>query len=555
MSLIPNLNEPLLAQPVQPQTGQASGGSSGVGVGQQKISQRWWKALTDLATGKTIGSLLYPQTAAEIAAGVTPTNYAWPTLVPLRYGAVGDGITNDAVAVQAAFNVAGKAGGEVYFPAGYTFLCSADITVPTASTFGGPCASMRGQGWPNYSIAFGTGSTYGFIYLGGGATTGGVTSSNYYYAGTVFNVGVKMSGTANTAFYCNSVNQPQLNKVWIAGTSGQGRAVYFLNCLLPAFADCLVTGMGSASQGSVEFDSCTSALWRGSRISGGVTTVGGLLIDRCTNFTGNCMAIESCGPPIKIASKSESSLFCTGIVLDGLELENPGNNPYIDIGQGLSGSALVLNVHIRGLFGSPSGTTTVPYAVRFKYTSGIVIESPHFTLGSAPTSCFEMPDTTCTGVTIRAARNLQSLAVPWVRYNATQVFSAGPQYDWWLGKTRNSFPICQVDGLKDFFNTALTGTTPDIRVSTTMGGYYSAVSMSNGGSTTVTSLAGGELGMHLYILASDSNTTLTNGNSGGAFRLRVGSNVTMSAGKIYEFVNDGASGAAGGSCWVQIGAT
>lgn len=496
----------------------------------------------------------YKQTAAEAAVPLVPTDFSWPPYVPLRYGAIGDGVTNDAVAVQAAFNAAGKAGGEVYFPPGYIFLCNADITVPTASTFGGPCASMRGQGWPNWSVNFSTGSTFGFVYLGGGATTGGVTTSNYYYAGPVFNVGVKMTGTSNTAFFCNSVNQPQLSKVWVAGTSGQGRGAYFLNCLLPSFADCLVTGMGSATQWSVEFDQCTSASWRGSRISGGVVTKGGLAIDRCTNWTGNAIAIESCGTPISIGAKSETTLACTGITMDGLELENPGNNPYIDIGQGLSSSALVLNVHIRGMYGSPSGTTTVPYAVRFRATSGIVIESPHFTLGSTPTSCYEMPDTSCSGVTIRAARNLQSLGVPWVRYNATQVFSAGPQYDWWLGKTRNSFPICQVDGLKDWFNTNIGGTaTPDIRISTAMGGYFSAVSCTNGGATTITSLAGGELGMHLYILAADSNTTLTFGNSGGAFRMRSGANVTMSAAKIYEFVNDGASGGAGGSCWVQIG--
>jgi hypothetical protein len=42
-------------------------------------------ATTTLSQG-TIGALLYPRTAAEISAGVTPTNYAYPPLYLLRYG-------------------------------------------------------------------------------------------------------------------------------------------------------------------------------------------------------------------------------------------------------------------------------------------------------------------------------------------------------------------------------------------------------------------------------------------------------------------------------------
>lgn len=51
-----------------------------------------------------IGISLWPRTAAEISAGVTPTNYAYQPYTPERYGAVGDGSTNDTVAVQAAFS-------------------------------------------------------------------------------------------------------------------------------------------------------------------------------------------------------------------------------------------------------------------------------------------------------------------------------------------------------------------------------------------------------------------------------------------------------------------
>src|SRR5207237_486902 len=108
----------------------------------------------------------------------------------------------------------------------------------------------------------------------------------------------------------------------------------------------------------------------------------------------------------------ESGLPCSGVVLRGLEVENRGNgNAYIDIGAGLTGTALVLDVLLDGMFASPSGTTTVPYAVRMQNISGFEAKGSHFTLAAA-TSCFELVGTTCTGVTIRQHRNLQSLAVP-----------------------------------------------------------------------------------------------------------------------------------------------
>ena len=61
-------------------------------------------------TQATIGNLLYPRTAAEQSAGVTPTNYFYPPGDVRRYGAVGDGSTDDTTAFQnitAVINAAG----------------------------------------------------------------------------------------------------------------------------------------------------------------------------------------------------------------------------------------------------------------------------------------------------------------------------------------------------------------------------------------------------------------------------------------------------------------
>lgn len=66
----------------------------------------------------------YDQTSRELAAGVTPSNYAYPEFNFLRYGGVGDGSTDNATALTNAVAVAAVSGGTLYFPPG-TYYFSA----------------------------------------------------------------------------------------------------------------------------------------------------------------------------------------------------------------------------------------------------------------------------------------------------------------------------------------------------------------------------------------------------------------------------------------------
>jgi hypothetical protein len=284
----------------------------------------------------------------------------------------------------------------------------------------------------------------------------------------------------------------------------------------------------------------TTFRWEHSRISGGDDTVGGLIIDNTTVVDIDGGAIESCGPPIKIGTRSDSSgSTYRGFHIHNIDLENPGTgNPYIDLGSGLSGGTLLQNIQVDSVDASPSGTTTVPHFLRADNFSGLHVNSNHFTLGSAPTSCFEISSTTFSGVNIYPHRNLTALAVAWVRVNSSQVLAAGPRVLW----NSEDCPrgLVQRTSLPN-----LTGATPSILVSSTMGGYYSRVGMTNGGATTVTSLSGGELHMEVEISATNGNTTLTHGTGSGEFFCVGAANLTLTANLVYRFRHNG-------TYWAQV---
>ena len=83
-----------------------------------------------------IGALLYPRTPAEIAAGVTPTNYAYPELTPKRYGAAGDGAADDSSAFSSMLSVAGAgSNATIRLDKGATYLLSAWTYKSTTTGF------------------------------------------------------------------------------------------------------------------------------------------------------------------------------------------------------------------------------------------------------------------------------------------------------------------------------------------------------------------------------------------------------------------------------------
>jgi len=72
------------------------------------------------------------QTAAEAAAGVTPTNYEYEPGDVRRYGAIGDGVTDDIAAFREAYSVLNGNGGEIYVPGSAShYICSGSLDLST----------------------------------------------------------------------------------------------------------------------------------------------------------------------------------------------------------------------------------------------------------------------------------------------------------------------------------------------------------------------------------------------------------------------------------------
>jgi hypothetical protein len=83
----------------------------------------------------------YARTAAEIAVGVTPTNLGYPFLHPMRYGAVGDGVTDDTTALNLWITVVNATDNPVsVWPMGNTFYCQ-NLNPITAANLTWDCYS------------------------------------------------------------------------------------------------------------------------------------------------------------------------------------------------------------------------------------------------------------------------------------------------------------------------------------------------------------------------------------------------------------------------------
>lgn len=135
MALVPYVQAPVpLAGDVQ-----------GLAAAMERELRRISANLVDVTSGVNVP---YPLTAAETAALVTPTDFGQPPGNVLRYGAVGDSVTDDSAAIQKAINVARNGGGAVVLPAspsGGAYLLTSVLDCTYGSNANTPTFGFIGQ--------------------------------------------------------------------------------------------------------------------------------------------------------------------------------------------------------------------------------------------------------------------------------------------------------------------------------------------------------------------------------------------------------------------------
>lgn len=171
-----------------------------------------------------MGFLFTPSSGASIPSATrTVAGKARATVFNvLDYGAVGDGTTDDAVAIQSAVTAAASVNGCVYVPGGYTYLLGTSILLTAPLT-------IRGDNWGSVlKLKAGT-NIFAFVFNGGGTgatifnicirdlTIDGNNGSQTASAGT--GGGISAVG----AVHCNFTNMRVRNSaevgLWIQGQS------------------------------------------------------------------------------------------------------------------------------------------------------------------------------------------------------------------------------------------------------------------------------------------------------------------------------------------------
>jgi hypothetical protein len=115
-------------------------------------------------TQAAVGELLYPQDAQEITLTITPTLIYYPYGNPYRYGAAGNGTTNDYTAVSDADKVSAAMGQVLVMPGG-TFNMGTSYTFTSPVKMSG--AIFTGTGTVSFPVGFDAPCYYCFDCLVG----------------------------------------------------------------------------------------------------------------------------------------------------------------------------------------------------------------------------------------------------------------------------------------------------------------------------------------------------------------------------------------------------
>jgi hypothetical protein len=192
-----------------------------------------------VSTQASVGAQAYPQTPAESAAGVMPTNDNYAAGNLLRYGTnAKPGTTDMSKAFQAAFDQQAKGGAAIYAPTG-TYLVTSVISTSSAAPF-----RLYGDGMGKTVITKGVDGDC-FVVTNSGAAHNQITISDL-----TMSPGVAMSTASALNLTCTGIIPSiTLHNVMIlcGGTSVFGYGVKLHNCGEVEMSRVFIYGIGSTS--------------------------------------------------------------------------------------------------------------------------------------------------------------------------------------------------------------------------------------------------------------------------------------------------------------------
>lgn len=415
---------------------------------------------------------------------------------------------------------------------------NANIPLPVGYT---SQVSIRGLGWGTGFTFTGAAVTQGFYFNGSAA------SPNYAQSGGLYHMLITCTSGAERAATFLQVANARVDHVYVQGAAKQ--ALYFYNALVTQIVSSLFLSCGSATTCGIEVSGddasasgSTTFYWlhsyvNGGQAAGGTGVKGGVSVDRCNAVGFHGGAIESTGTPIIIGGQASGTRPVGEVDIGGaIDLENPGNGrPYIDLGAGWTGSPAfgVANIRLGTIGASPTGTTAMPCAARFKHCIGIEISSSAHLAPIAPTSQWEFVGTTNAGIVVRANRVGYGNGYPWVRVNSSHERIATPAADW---NSLDPRPIRQ--------SKTVTGTAFDASLVSAEGGIYGVLKLDNGSATNVTNITfnGAALPQNTEItLIGDGFSTLKQAAGGtGQLLLRSGADTLLGSLQAAKFIVDDA---------------
>lgn len=198
------------------------------------------------------------------------------------YGAKGDGVTNDAAAIQAALTAA--AGGTLVIPFG-TYLCgSTTLSVPAGTTILAYGAALN---WTSHvtGVSFvGSASVRSRVF---GGKFSGAGNASYNVLGICF----YSTGTNNAPAAPTYVLGYELHNVWIDGWANYGVNGSYLK--EPKVFNCKITNIGYAGVGGLSWtDGIVDGNYIDSITPGTSSNVYGVFIDR-SNGTGTAEPVST----------------------------------------------------------------------------------------------------------------------------------------------------------------------------------------------------------------------------------------------------------------------